>query len=181
MFIVPLKIKENLRVVQQLQSELPLISLYQIICRRKLMSVANEIKIKCICICEFVNPIDALVRSNWNWINLQNSKLRFTFCGTCHATCHIEPRLSTFACVLLPLCFMQQTTKFATVCERFFLLSAIHLPWQQNLIVFFSFAAGFVAIKLWNAAHKALTKLISQMKRLAQWPSDRQTDRKSVR
>lgn len=107
-FIFPLKIKENLRVVQQLQSELPLISLYQIICRRKLMSVANEIKIKCICICEFVNPIDALVRSNWNWIILQNSKLRFTFCGTCHATCHIEPRLSTFACVLLPLCFMQQ-------------------------------------------------------------------------
>lgn len=87
-----------------------------------------------------------------------------------HATLWAAPQ---HLCLRVAATLLYATTKFATVCERFFLLSATHLPWQQNLIVFFSFAAGFVAIKLWNAAHKALTKLISQMKRLAQWPSDR--------
>lgn len=103
-FIVPLKIKENLRVVQQLQSELPLISLYQIICRRKLMSVANEIKIKYICICEFVNPIDAFVQIEIELTcKTANCALRFAALATPHAT-HTHVQLSRASAPLLACC-----------------------------------------------------------------------------
>lgn len=144
------------------------------------MSVANEIKIKCICICEFVNPIDALARIEIELTcKTANCALRFAALATPHATCNThayttEPRLSTFACVLLPLCFMQHT-KFATVCERFFLLGdSFAMATKFNCFLFLLLPS---LASLQSSYEMLRTKRwLSSLAKWSDWHTDQATD-----
>lgn len=153
------------------------------------MSVANEMNVKCTCICEFVNPIDAFVQIEIELtcktancaFRLRHLPRHMPHATHTHTPIHtIEPRLSTFACVLLPRCFMQQPNLplFANASS----FSPIHLPWQQNLIVFSLFLLLPLLASLQSSYEMLRTKRwLSSLAKWSDWHTDRTTDRQAER